>query len=152
MTTKTTVKKDYYEQPIFVLTHNYSVNGKSLGVNEQNHTLYELTVKNSDQKYVLHYFKKDGKKYITVEHNENMTVNDCEKIMNLGNTFKKHGYEFESDVVVEKKQTKLVQAIKLAFLNEIGESARKEKVVKTEREKIEEKIEKLKLKLKSYAD
>lgn len=137
-----TTKINYYDRPIFVLTHNYSVKGKSLGINEQNHYLYELTVKNSDNKYILHYFKQNDKKFIFIEHNDEMTVNDCEKLNSLGNTFKKHGYEFECDKIVDKKQTKLVQKLKLVFENEIGDKVVKKG--KSEQEKLDVKIEKKK--------
>ena len=144
MTTNT--KTNYYDRPIFVLTHNYNVKGKSMGVNEQNHYLYELTVKNSDVVYVMHYFKKDDKKFVFIEHNDDMTVTDCEKLTMLGNVFKKHGYEFQCDEIVDKKQTKLVQKLKLAFENEVGDA--KVRKTKTEEEKRLDKIAKLEQQLK----
>lgn len=141
-----TTKQNKNNNVIFLLTHNYNVNGKSKGVNEQNHYVYELSIKKSEIKYNLHYFKQNDKKFIVIEKNDDMTVHDCEKLTMLGNIFTKNGYEFECDKIVEKKGATIIEKRKSSLINELGDKVVKKG--KSDEEKLNDKIKKLEEKLK----
>lgn len=131
---------------IFLLTHNYNVKGKSLGVNEQNHRLYELSIKNSENKYTLHYIVNGERKIVVIEKNDNMTVHDCQKLTMLGNIMVKNGYEFECDKIVEKKGATIIEKRKTTLIDLVGDKIVKKG--KTDEEKLNDKIKKLEEKLK----
>lgn len=131
---------------IFILTHNYNVRGKSKGINEQNHRVYELSIKNSENTYMLHHIVNDNHNVVVIEPNNDMTVNDCQKLTMLGNIMIKNGYEFECDKIVEKKGSTIIDKRKTTLINEVGNEVVKAK--KTDKEKLADKIKKLEEKLK----
>ena len=129
----------------FILSHNYNIRGKSLGLNEQNHYRYELTIKKSENKYILHYFKQNGSRIVVVEQNSEMTVSDCEKLMSLGKIFEKNGYEFECDGLLAKKGSTSIVKRKSTLIETVGDE--KVRKTKSEKEKLLDKRERLVLSL-----